>query len=67
MGNGLATYWMVSCPINSVKIFSSPSSSSDSESIPGVKPNVFIFRFFFLPKVGGSGLLWLESLWPDLL
>jgi hypothetical protein len=28
---------------------------------------VFIFRFFFLPKVGGSGLLWLESLWPDLL
>lgn len=46
----------VSWPMSSVSVFSSPSSSSVSESTPGVKPRVLVFLFFFLPAEGDSGL-----------
>lgn len=42
--------------MSSVSVFSSPSSSSVSESTPGVKPSVLVFLFFFLPAEGDSGL-----------
>lgn len=57
----------VSWPISSVRVFSSPSSSSVSESTPGVRPSVLVFLFFFFPTEGDSGLSGFEELSTLLL
>lgn len=61
------THLRVSWPISSVRVFSSPSSSSVSESTPGVRPNVLVFLFFFLPTEGDSDLSGFEELSTLLL